>query len=321
MKKSKFMNNVKMTIVCGILATTVSFGASASAFSDLKGDPAESKINSLQSEGIISGVTSDKFAPKSNVTFAQGVQFIIQGLKLSPKPSAGKEAVSDYFTHVNDKAWYASAFLTAKQHGLPLDKNVNPNATISRAQFTHLMAEALKTKGDFAVTEMYFNISDGGTLSDEVMNNLQMLLNTRLLNLDKNSKFRPNDPVTRSEAVVWIYDAAEFAKNIKAPDDNIDVPSYSNEAEVTVSQAAIGVNKVTLTVTNLPNSGYGLSIDKIEFGKDKTATIYFSFTNPQPDKMYLQVISTASAVTYLPEGYSAIVKSSLSSKISFPTIK
>jgi hypothetical protein len=309
----------KITIACSILAATVSFGASAFAFSDLKGDPAEAKINALHKAGIVNGVTSDKFAPKSSVTFAQGIQFIVSGLKLSPKPSSG--VASNFFEHVNDKAWYASAFLIAKQNGLPLDKNVNPNAPMPRAQFAHLLAEALKTKGNFPVTMMYFDISDGSKLPAEVTNNLQMLLNTHLIKLDSNNKFRPNDPVTRSEAVAWIYDAAEFAKNIEAADDSAQAPGYNYETDVTVSKAADGVNKVTLTVNNLPNPGYGLVIEKIEFGKDKTATIYFKVTDPDPGKMYAGVISKGSVVTYLPEGYTAVAKSVSGTSSPAPGIK
>ncbi|MFF2017637.1 S-layer homology domain-containing protein [Paenibacillus sp. NPDC058177] len=323
MKTTSFMNSAKkITIACSILAASVSFGASAFAFSDLKGDPAETKINALHKDGIINGVTSDKFAPKSSVTFAQGIQFIVSGLKLSPKPDAGSTGtVSSHFTHVNDKAWYASAFLTAKQNGLPLDKNVDPNAAMSRAQFAHLLAEALKTKGNFPVTMMFFNITDGDKLSKDVMNNLQILLNTHLVQLDKNGKFRPNDSVTRSEAAAWIYDAAQFAKNIEAPDDSANAPGYNYETDINVTKAAEGVNKVTLTVNNLPNPGYGLVIEKIEFGKDKTATIYFNVTDPEPGKMYPQVITKGSAVTYLPEGYTAVAKSLKGTSSPAPGIK
>jgi hypothetical protein len=317
MKNLSFKSNVKkMTIACGILAATVSFGASAFAFSDLKGDPAEAKINALHKDGILNGVTNDKFAPKSSVTFAQGIQFIVSGLKLSPKPEAGSSnAVSSYFTHVNDKAWYASAFLTAKQNGLPLDKNLDPNKAMTRAQFANLLTEALKTKGNFPVTMMFFDITDGGKLSNEVMSNLQILLNTHLVQLDKKGNFRPNDTVTRSEAAAWIYDTANFAKNIQAPDSSTNppednnTPAYNYETDVAVSKAAEGVNKVTLTVNNLPNPGYGLIIEKIEFGKDKTATIYFNVTAPEPGQMNAAVISKASVVTYLPDGYKAVAKS------------
>ncbi|MFC3749069.1 S-layer homology domain-containing protein [Paenibacillus sp. GCM10012306] len=315
MKKMTFIHSAKkITIACSILAASVSFGASAFAFSDLKGDPGESKINALHNAGIINGVTSDKFAPKSSVSFAQGIQFIVSGLKLSPKPSSGVS--SDFFTNVNNKAWYASAFLTAKQNGLPIDKNVNPNAAMSRAQFAHLLAEALKTKGNFPVTLMYFDIKDGSKLPSEVVNNLQMLLNTRLIALDKNNNFHPNQAITRSEAAIWLHDTAEFAKGIEPPDKGTTAPEYTYETDLQVSKAGEGVNKVTLTVNNLPNPGYGLVIEKIEFGKDKKATIYFNVTTPDPSGFYPQVISKGSAVTYLPDGYTPVAKAVSGASVS-----
>lgn len=308
MKKQLFLSNVKkMTIACGILATSLSFGASAFAFSDLKGDPAEAKIHSLYKEGVINGVNNDKFAPKSKVTFAQGIQFIVSGLKLSPQPSIGSNSskASDYFDKVKDKAWYASAFLIAKQNGLSLDRATDPNGTITRAEFAHFLTQALQSKGEFPVTLMYVNVADGDKLSGDVMNSLQILLNTHIISLDKNDKFRPNDAITRSEAAAMTYDAAEFAKRVI---NSTTAPTYNYETEVTLSKAGEGVNKVTLTVNNLPNPGYGLVVERIEFGKDKTAVIYFDVTSPEPGKMYAQVISKGSVVTYLPEGYKAVAQ-------------
>jgi hypothetical protein len=309
MKKVSFQTNAKkLTIACGILAASVSLGTSAFAFSDMKGDAAEAKINALHSEGIVNGVTSDLFAPKSKVTFAQGVQFIVSGLKLSPTGSGSAKA-SDYFDKVKDKAWYASAFVTAKQNGLSLDKAVDPNGSITRAQFAHLLTQALQSKGNFPVTMMYANITDGNKLTNEQMNSLQILVNTHIVTLGKDGTFRPTDAVTRTEAAVWIYDAAKFAKEVITPDDSTNAPVYEYDAAVKLEKAADGVNKATVTVSNLPNPGYGLSIERIEFGKNKTAVIYFSVTKPAPDKMYPQVISSASATTYLPDGYTAVAKS------------
>lgn len=308
MKKSLFINNAKkMTIACGILAASMSFGASAFAFSDLKGDPAEAKINSLHKEGIINGVDKDKFAPKSKVSFAQGIQFIVGGLNLKPVSGSSSSKASDYFDKVSDKAWYASAFVIAKQNGLSLDRTVDPSGTITRAQFAHLLTQALQSKGNFPVTLMYIDIKDGDKLSTEVINSLQILLNTHIATLDKNGNFRPNDAITRSEAAALTYDAAAFAKRVIVSNGSPTTPAY--ETEVTLTKAGEGVNKATLTVNNLPHPGYGLVIERIEFGKDKTAVIYFNVTAPDPGKMYAQVISKASVVTYLPEGYKAIAKS------------
>ncbi|MBW4081544.1 S-layer homology domain-containing protein [Paenibacillus sp. S150] len=310
-KQSFRMRAKKMTIACGILAASVSFGASAFAFSDLKGDPAESKINALHKEGVVNGVSADRFAPKSKVTFAQGIQFIVSGLQLSPKPSSGSSspAASSYFDKVNDKAWYASSFLIAQQNGLSLDKSADPNAPMSRIQFAHLLTQALQSKGNFPVTLMYADITDGAKLSNAEMNSLQILVNTRLVTLEKNNTFRPNEAVTRSEAAALIYDAAEFARTVITPDDSNTAPSNLYAGSVTLEKAGDGVNKATLTVNDLPNPGYGLKIDRIEFGPDKTAVIYFSVTQPAPGKMYPMVISKGTAVTYLPEGYTATAQS------------
>lgn len=312
MKNKSFQIRAKkITLACSILAASVSFGTSAFAFSDLHGNAAEAKINALHHQGIINGVSHDRFAPKSKLTFAQGIQFIVSGLKLSPKPDAGNSSAkaSDYFDKVKDKAWYAPAFLTAKQNGLSLDKTIDPNGTMTRIQFAHLMTQALQSKGDFPVTRMYAEITDAGKISSAEMNSLQTLFNTRILTLEKNNTFRPYDPVTRMEAAVWIYDAAEFVKKVITPGDDTTAPENTFEAAVTLEKAGDGVNKATLTVSNLPNPGYGLSIDRIEFGKNKTAVIYFSVTKPDPGQMYPQVISKATAVTYLPEGYTAVAKS------------
>ncbi|SET96458.1 S-layer homology domain-containing protein [Paenibacillus sp. NFR01] len=299
-KQSLKMHAKKMTLACSILAASLSVGTSAFAFSDLKGNAAESKINALNSQGILNGISKDLFAPKSKVTFAQGIQIIVSGLGLS---SASSAKASDYFDKVKDNAWYASAFVAAKQTGLTLDKTVDPNAAMTRIQFATLMLQALQSKGQFPVTMMYVNINDGAKLSNTENGAMQTLLNTRIVSLDKDGNFRPFDTVTRAEAAVWIYDAMKFAKEVIQPVTQTPAPSY--ESSVTLSKAADGVNKATLTVGGLPNSGYGVIIERIEFGADKTAVIYYRVTKPDPDGMYLQVISSATAQTYLPEGYKA----------------
>ncbi|OAB36527.1 S-layer homology domain-containing protein [Paenibacillus glacialis] len=310
-KKIKF-NTTKTAIACGILAASLSFGTSALAFTDLSGNPAEAKINALQASGVINGVTHDLFAPKSKVTYAQGIQMIVNAfdLRLNDKQSNA----SHYLTKVAEKAWYSKAFIIAQQNGLSVDKMVNPNDTMTRAQFAHLVHQALMTKGNFPVTLMFFNISDGEKLPQDVSNSLQTLLNLKLISLSDDDNFRPNEAITRSEAAVLIYDASEFAKKI-VPEKDIVTPTKSYEAIVALEKAAVGVNKVSLTVDNLPNSGYTTSINRIEFGKDLTATLYFNINQPDPGQMNLQVISKSTAVTYVPSNYKVVAKYETSSVV------
>lgn len=296
-----------MTLACGLIAASLSFGASAHAFSDLKGDPAESKIRALHESGAISGVSADRFAPKSSLTYAQGIQFIVSGMELKRTSPADTKA-STYFDKIKDQAWYAPAFITARDNGITLDKGVNPAASLSRAQFAHMLNQAVQSKGNFPVTKMYFEITDGQKLDPGVNNSLQTLLNMRIIKLEEGGKFRPNQPVTRSEAAAMVYDAAQTVKRLTDANGGSETkpsgPVY--ETAIDVTKAADGVNKVTLTVSNLPNPGYGLKVDRIEFGDDKTAVIFFKVTSPDPSKMYAQVISEGRVTAYVPEWYNKV---------------
>lgn len=314
MKTIKHKYNATKTIItCSVLAASLSFGTAAFAFSDLAGNPAEVKINALQASGVISGVTQDLFAPKSKVTYAQGVQLLSNAFNLrltNPQSNA-----SDYFAKVVDNAWYSEAFVIAQQNGLSIDKKVSPTNPMTRAQFAHLLHQALLTKGNFPVTTMFFNISDGEKLPQDVSNSLQALLNMKMITLGEDGTFRPNEAITRAEAAVLIYNATELAKRILP--EEVTTPNPAYEAIVSVEKATDGVNKVSLTVDNLPNPGYAISIDRIEFGKNLSANVYFSVSSPDPNNMYIQVISKSTAITYLPDNYKVVAKyEATSSEIS-----
>ena len=323
MRPTNLMKRAKtMSIACGILAASLSFGASAFAFTDLNGHPAETKINALYDAGVINGITSDIFAPNVNVTLAQGVQFLVKGLELAPQPSNGSSssAASTFFDNVKDNTWYASSFLIAQQNGLTLAQNADPNATMTRAEFAYLLTEALQSKGDFPVTKMYVMVEDGDKLASAVMNSLQILLNTKIITLD-NGKFRPADIITRSEAAVMVHDAAEFVARAINQDDTVIEPSEPEPvpvnnyiSDVVLEKAAEGVNKATITVDNLPNPGYGLEVERIEFTSATSAVIYFKITLPNPDMMYPQVITKGTVTTYLPDGYTATAEPVMGSR-------
>jgi hypothetical protein len=306
MNKQKLKSNVtKTAILCGVFATSLSFGTSALAFSDLSGDPAEVKINALKASNIINGVSTDIFAPKSKVTYAQGLQFLVNAFELKLDTNSSK--ASDYFDNVADSAWYAEAFLIAQHNGLSVDQKVNPTDTMTRAQFAHFVNQSLLTKGNFPVTLMYVDVTDGDKLPLDVSNSLQTLLNTRIITLTEDGKFRPHDEITRSEAAIMIYDASEFAKKI-IPDQEVKIPDKSYETSISFVKVADGVNKVSLTVSDLPNPGYTASINRIEFGPELTATVFYNVNVPDPDLMYPQVISQSTAITYLPVDYKAVAK-------------
>lgn len=152
------------------------------------------------------------------------------------------------------------------------------------------------------------------------MNSLQILLNTRIITLD-NGKFRPDDIITRSEAAVMVHDAAEFAARVINQNDTViepsepePVPANNYVSDVVLEKVAEGVNKATITVDNLPNPGYGLAVERIEFTSATKAVIYFKITLPDPEMMYPQVITKGTVSTYLPEGYTATAEPVMGSR-------
>lgn len=277
--------------------------SSVFAFDDLKGHSAEAKIESLSKQGIVSGIDKQHFNPKGTLTYAQGVQMIVKGLKLNidtikfiKQPQA-----SDYFTKVKDKDWFAESFIIAQINGLQIPKDVNPNSTLTKEVFSDLLYHALFSKADFAVIEIWAVIKDEDKVTKEYMNSIQKLLITKIATLDKNSLF-PKGEITRAEASEMLYNAMEFLKKHEP-----STPS-SDEAAMSIEKITDQVNKVTLSIGEKPNNGYGITILGVDFGADNKAVIRYSLQTPEPDQMYLQVITSPKAVTYVSSQYKVVLQ-------------
>src|SRR5690606_35007644 len=127
------------------------------AFKDIGDVEGKEKIDALHKHKILSGINGKLFSPHAKVSYAMGVQMLVKGLDLNidhirfiKEPKA-----SDYFSHVADKSWYAKAFIVAHLNGLPVPKDVKPNAKMSREEFVQYLMSAIAKKGDYAFTEMW----------------------------------------------------------------------------------------------------------------------------------------------------------------------
>jgi len=290
-----------------VLTLLLAWGSTAMAFSDIEGDPAKDSILSLKEAGIVSGVGNDQFVPKATLTYAEGVELIVKAFKLSldqfrfiKEPKA-----SDYYTHVDDDAWYAHSFIVAHLNGLPVPQDVIPIDTMSREQFAHLLFSAVQTTGDYAFIEIFILIADEDRIEPEYRDSIQKLLIMKAAELDEKQQFRPDDPITRSEAASMLHRALEFVKQQKPVYEN---PHLNDPVEVSVESIHEEVNKVTLSWGEKPTSGYAIKIEAIEFRADQTAVVKYSLHVPDPDQMVLQVITYPTAVTYVPSSYDVIAE-------------
>ena len=295
-----------LVVLSVMLVFTLSLGGSAFAFSDIKGIAEEADIMELKAAGVVDGISADLFAPRAHVTYAQGVHMIVKGMKLNidnvkfvKEPKA-----SDYFTNVPDDAWYARSFIIAHLNGLPIPKDVNPNKTMTREEFAHLLFGAIGAKGDYAFIEIWTTFEDEKDVNPEMMESVQRLLATKIASL-KDGHFYPKRDITRSEAAQWLNKAIKFVKNTKPIEPE---PPVDKDVTMTVEKVNDEVNKVIVSWGTKPNLGYSIGIRSITFESDGQAVIEYELHYPKPGEMYGQMIHEPKAETYVSSKYKPVLK-------------
>lgn len=87
-----------------------------------------------------------------------------------------------------------------------------------------------------------------------------------------------------------------------------DDGTVKEDVTYTVERIHDEVAKVTLSRGEKPNSGYGIEIAAIVFPGDGTAVIHYRLRNPDPDRMYLQVITHPTATAFVPADCKVVLK-------------
>lgn len=268
----------------------------------------------LRDRGIVSGVDSEHFAPRSPISYAQTISMIVKGLGLNidnmrfiKKPEA-----SDYFTNVPNDAWYAEAFIIANMNGLNIAKDVNPTSPITREQLADLLIHGLDKKGTFPVIMMYIGFADEDQIDKPYKNSMQRLYLHKISTLDASNMAYPKREVTRGEAAVLLSNTIRFVEtqlgtNNPQPLQPPQPPQQQQEVTLTVEKVNADLNKVVLS-SSLPNPGYGLTISGIRFQADGTAVIQYEINEPKPGEMFPMMINEAKAETYVSSTYKVIAE-------------
>ena len=260
------------------------------------------------------GISGSAFAHKENnqskedgkesLNAATAVTMIVKGLDLNidninfiKKPEA-----TDYYKKVKNNSSYAEDFIIAQYNGLGIAKDINPSAKVTREQFAKWLFGALRHKGNYAWIEIFQSVSDADQVTDGYMDSIQKLLIAKIVSLDSKQRFYPKSYITRAEGADMIRKSLKFIKNTKP-----ETPDTSdlNQVKITSEKETDSVTRVMLSAL-APHSGYGLEITGIQFSKG-VATIQYRVVQPDPDKMYMQVITELKAETYIPSEYKAVL--------------
>ncbi|MBD3918057.1 S-layer homology domain-containing protein [Paenibacillus sp. PR3] len=276
-------------------------GQSVFAFSDTQSDVNADKITSLQKQGILSG-SGGKFRPNDKLTYAEGISLLVKGFELKDtNVYIKKPEASDYYTRIPNNAWYAESFVIAHAVGLDVPKDVNPAAALTREQFAHYLFQSIIHDRDIAFIELFILINDGDAINTTYMDSVQKLIISQIVKLDDKQNFYPKQKIIRSEAAGWLYDGIEFAKAHDTDNSGGDGLTDVYNTQLSVTPVNKSVNEVTVTAT-VPHPGYGLRIASIKFEGSK-ALINVEIVQPDPDRMYAQVITDLKAVTYVSSSY------------------
>ncbi len=189
-------------------------------FTDLTNVGAKEKILILQEKGYMQGIGDDLFAPNATITAAQGIQFIVNALKLNldhvrfiKEPKA-----TDYFSKADNDAWYANALIVASVNGLELPNDLDLSQEWTREEFTYRLIQAIETHKNLPMINLVpVAIADQDQLSASYDGAIQRGLFYGIIKLDAQDKFNPKGTITRAEAAEEIYNGLEYIKTHTAP--------------------------------------------------------------------------------------------------------
>ncbi|WP_152392683.1 S-layer homology domain-containing protein [Paenibacillus guangzhouensis] len=276
---------MKKPLILLMLIAIFCMGISGSAFAHKGNNP--SKQDGKDSLNAATAVTM----------IVKGLNLNIDNIKFIKKPEA-----TDYYTKIKNDSSYADYFIIAQYNGLGIPKDINPSAKVTREQFAKWLFGALSHKGNYAWIEIFQNVADADQVTDGYMDSIQKLLIAKIVSLDSKQRFYPKSYITRAQAVDMISKTLKFINNTKSETPN---SSVLDQVNITSVKETDSVTRVTLSAM-VPHAGYGLEITSIQFSKG-IATIQYKVIQPDPDKMYAQVITELKAVTYIPSEYKAVL--------------
>ncbi len=156
---------------------------------------------------FVSGYEDGTFQPAKNVTRAEFLRMLVSALceEYDPKHDYGTCSYSD----IPLGRWYENYIAFAEQKGLIAgyeDGTFRPEASITRAEASSMTAAILKLDTTSAPSAGFTDVGVKNWAAPAI----NALVEKGILHGDGNGKFRPNSPITRSEAVIVAASAAGF---------------------------------------------------------------------------------------------------------------
>ncbi|MFT9850475.1 S-layer homology domain-containing protein [Aneurinibacillus sp. REN35] len=191
------------------------------SFVDIEKVPwAKDAIQTLASEGIITGMSKDKFVPMSQVTRAQYTHLLVQALQLNTKVDG---APYPGFTDVKENDWFALDVAVAAKLGIVSGVSktkFDPQAPITREQMASMTARAMEAakllaQGDDQKKESLTQFKDKSRISSWAQKDIAALVEKKVMTGMNGGVFGPRETANRAQAAVLIHKVYSLAQDAK----------------------------------------------------------------------------------------------------------
>ncbi|WP_128895074.1 S-layer homology domain-containing protein [Longirhabdus pacifica] len=298
MKKTR---NAMISLTTAICLTIT--GGSALAFEDIEDSNGKEEIMDLKKQGIVNGISDDMFLPYENINAAEGISLIVKALGIAAYTTYDVNAYDNIPT-----SWYKDALILASLHNITSVNDFDPDVKLTYEMFSHYIYKGIMSKGNYAFTERAFDIKDREKINAEYLQSINALLNGNIIELDDQGYLNPDTVITREDAAVIVHRMMQFLEAGNSNTDDVTTLPDNSAVAMMTNAVSDEINEVTLSWGEKPNSGYRISIEKIEFKQNKEAHIYYTLHYPQEGMNYLTVITYPKISTYIASDYKPILK-------------
>ncbi|MBD2867105.1 glycoside hydrolase domain-containing protein [Paenibacillus arenilitoris] len=164
---------------------------------------AKKEIEVLASKGIITGVSTDSFAPAETIKRADFVLLLVRALGLNAKSG-------DSFSDVSSTAYYADAVGIAKKLGIVTgigDNRFNPNSSIARQEMMTMIDRAMtvaKKNMNAGHADDLVKFTDQADIASYAAQSIATLVKNGIVQGD-GKRIDPFGYATRAETAMMIY--------------------------------------------------------------------------------------------------------------------
>ena len=204
----RLLTSLSLITLLGLVSLALIPNAQAASYSDTQGHWAATAITKADSLGWVAGFEDGTFRPEGKVTRAEYISFLNRAFDITS--DQGMVAVSGY-QDVQVGAWYDEEIRIAEHAGYLTvfrQGDIEPNYPISRQEVAQLTANVLfKSQGINSETSSQSAFSDQDQIAESCRTGVAYLSENKLLAGYPDNTFRPDNAITRAEAIAILLRA------------------------------------------------------------------------------------------------------------------